>query len=586
MNYTVLARKYRPQRFEDVVGQGHVTKSLMNALSMERVAHAFLFSGTRGVGKTTTARVLAKALNCEKGPSPSPCGECDSCKEITQGSSVDVMEIDAASNTGVDNVRELRENVKYAPARGRYKVYIIDEVHMLSGAAFNALLKTLEEPPPHVVFILATTDPHKLPATILSRCQHYDFRRVPKAAIQAHLRSLCDAEGINAEEGALVRLSALAEGSVRDSLSLMDQVISFCGEGGVREADIDETLGLVGRAAVREAAEAVISQDPARAFELIDSLVDKGHDLRRFAAELMGFFRDLLVCRISKKPERALDLPAPDVAEYREMAKRVHPEELIRLLNLLTRTVEEIKDASNKRITLELALVKAASRPIGSVEDVIKGVKGLKEGGYQGATASRQPVSGGAAGRPASRGVAGISEAAMSDSRKAPAAAEDDIYETNAAKGPRIPEISGTDAEAYYRNPGEPLKPAGELSALDLWDRIREEIKKSGKAPLAAKMKVAAPKELSNNVLSVSESTLPFKPEELEAIKGAAQALGGFKVKVISGSGKEKTLADHKKEKEHSRKEKMRQEAMSDPLVKAAVDLFGAEIVEVEDTKT
>ncbi|MGC2423481.1 MAG: DNA polymerase III subunit gamma/tau [Nitrospirota bacterium] len=551
MNYTVLARKYRPQRFEDVVGQGHVTKSLMNALSMGRVAHAFLFSGTRGVGKTTTARVLAKALNCETGPTPAPCGECDSCREITQGSSVDVMEIDAASNTGVDNVRELRENVKYAPARGRYKVYIIDEVHMLSGAAFNALLKTLEEPPPHVVFILATTDPHKLPATILSRCQHYDFRRVPKAAIQAHLRSLCDAEGINAEEGALVRLSALAEGSVRDSLSLMDQVISFCGEGGVREADIDETLGLVGRAAVREAAEAVISQDPARAFELVDSLVDKGHDLRRFAAELMGFFRDLLVCRISKKPERALDLPAPDVAEYREMAKRIHPEELIRLLNLLTRTVEEIKDAANKRITLELALVKAASRPIGSVEDVIKGVKGLKEGGYI-------------------RSTAESSGRVMS---------VPDGCEIIAAK-------RDSDAEAYYRNPGEPSKPAGELSAVDLWDRIREEIKKSGKAPLAAKMKVAAPKELNNNILSVSESTLPFKPEELEAIKGAAQDLGGFKIKVINGSGKEKTLADHKKEKEHSRKEKMRQEALSDPLVKAAVDLFGAEIVEVEDSKT
>jgi DNA polymerase III subunit gamma/tau len=569
MNYTVLARKYRPQRFEDVVGQGHVTKSLMNALSMERVAHAFLFSGTRGVGKTTTARVLAKALNCEKGPSPSPCGECDSCKEITQGSSVDVMEIDAASNTGVDNVRELRENVKYAPARGRYKVYIIDEVHMLSGAAFNALLKTLEEPPPHVVFILATTDPHKLPATILSRCQHYDFRRVPKAAIQAHLRTLCDAEGINAEDGALARLSALAEGSVRDSLSLMDQVISFCGSSGVREADIDETLGLVGRAAVREAAEAVISQDPARAFELVDSLVDKGHDLRRFAAELMGFFRDLLVCRISKKPERALDLPAADVAEYREMAKGIHPEELIRLLNLLTRTVEEIKDAANKRITLELALVKAASRPIGSVEDVIKGVKGLKEGGYSGAPASRQPVSG-AVSEPASKGAAGISGAAVSDSRKS----------SDAGK----PALTADDAEAYYRNPGEPPKPAGELSALDIWDRIREEIKKSGKLPLAAKMKVTAPKELKNNVLTVSESTLPFKPEELEAIKGAAEALGGFKIKITNGSCKEKTLADHKKEKEHSRKEKMRQEALSDPLVKAAVDLFGGEI-EVEDSK-
>jgi DNA polymerase-3 subunit gamma/tau len=319
----------------------------------------------------------------------------------------------------------------------------------------------------------------------------------------------------------------------------------------------------------------------------VDSLVDKGHDLRRFAAELMGFFRDLLVCRISKKPERALDLPAPDVAEYREMAKGIHPEELIRLLNLLTRTVEEIKDAANKRITLELALVKAASRPIGSVEDVIKGVKGLKEGGYSAAPASRQM----AAAEPVSRRAAGISEAAVSDSRKVKsseagpsAATGDDSYETNAAKGSRIPEISGTDAEAYYRNPGEPSKPAGELSALDLWDRIREEIKKSGKAPLAAKMKVAAPKELNNNVLSVSESTLPFKPEELEAIKGAAQSLGGFKIKIINGSGKEKTLADHKKEKEHSRKEKMRQEALSDPLVKAAVDLFGGEI-EVEDSK-
>ncbi len=561
MSYTVLARKYRPQRFEDVVGQGHVTRSLTNALSMERIAHAFLFSGTRGVGKTTTARILAKALNCEKGPSPAPCGECAACSEITQGSSVDVMEIDAASNTGVDNVRELRENVKYAPARGRYKVYIIDEVHMLSGAAFNALLKTLEEPPAHVVFILATTDPHKLPATILSRCQHYDFRRVPKTVIQEHLRSLCEKEGITAEDGALARLAALAEGSVRDSLSLLDQVISFCGQSGVREPDIDESLGLVGRAAVREAGEAVISQDPARAIELVDSLVDKGHDLRRFTAELAGFFRDIMVCRISKNPSRALDLPAQDVAEYREMAGRIHPEELIRLLNLLTRAVEDIKDAANKRIVLELALVKAASRPIGTVEDVIKSVREFKEGGHSGDMARSRSTG------PAS----GASGAVVSYDNRKPEKLEAGLP------------VEAVEAEAYYGNPEPPQKPLDEMSAVDLWDRIREVIKNSGKMPLAAKMKVAAPKEFKDNILTVTESTIPFKPEELEAINGAAQAVGGIKVRVINGSGREKTLADHKKEKEHTRKEKMRQEALSDPFVKAAVDLFGAESVEVEE---
>ncbi|MGA2193137.1 MAG: DNA polymerase III subunit gamma/tau, partial [Nitrospirota bacterium] len=347
MSYTVLARKWRPQQFGDVVGQEHVTRSLMNALSMGRVAHAFLFSGTRGVGKTTTARILAKALNCAKGPTPSPCGECDSCTEITQGSSVDVMEIDAASNRGIESIRDLRENVKYAPAKCRYKVYIIDEVHMLTGEAFNALLKTLEEPPPHVVFVLATTDPHKLPATILSRCQHYDFRRVPKAQIEAHLKSLTEKENIKADDAALGRLASLAEGSVRDGLSLLDQVISYCGDAGVREEDIDVTLGLVGREAVKEAARAVLSQDAAGTLGVVDALVDKGQDLRRFSTEILGLFRDLLVCKVSPRPDKAIDLPAPEVQEYKEMAEMLSPEEIIRVMNLLTRLAEEMKWSSN-----------------------------------------------------------------------------------------------------------------------------------------------------------------------------------------------------------------------------------------------
>ena len=340
MSYTVLARKWRPQKFEDVVGQRHVTQSLMNALGMNRVAHAFLFSGTRGVGKTTTARILARALNCDNGPTADPCGLCDSCREIAQGHSVDVIEIDAASNTSVDNIRELNENVKYAPAKGRYKVYIIDEVHMLSNSAFNALLKTLEEPPAHVVFVFATTDPHKLPATILSRCQHYDFRRVPRAQIEAHLSGICEAESIKAEPAAISRLAGLAEGSVRDGLSLLDQVLAYCGKDGIRVEDIDDILGLVGREAVREAARAVTAQDPVSALAVVAGLVDKGHDLRRFAAELLGFFRDLLVCRITPEPERALDLTGPALDEMKAMAKAGSPEGIIRVMNLLTRLAE------------------------------------------------------------------------------------------------------------------------------------------------------------------------------------------------------------------------------------------------------
>jgi DNA polymerase-3 subunit gamma/tau len=574
MSYTVLARKWRPQQFDDVVGQGHVTRGLMNALSMGRVAHAFLFSGTRGVGKTTTARILAKALNCEHGPTPAPCGECDTCSEITQGSSVDVMEIDAASNRGIDNIRDLRETVKYAPAKAKYKVYIIDEVHMLTGEAFNALLKTLEEPPAHVVFVLATTDPHKLPATILSRCQHYDFRRVPKAQIEGHLKSLCAKEGINAEPAALARLAALAEGSVRDSLSLLDQVISYCGEGGVREADIDTILGLVGREAVKEAARTILSQDPAGALMVVDSLVDKGHDLRRFATELLGLYRDLMVCKVSKEPERALDLPAAEVEEYGRMAAGLSPEEIIRVMNLLARLSDEMKWAASPRISLELALVKAASRPINSVEDILLGIKGLKEGGYSG-MATRHPSP--TAGEGQGRGERKASE---------PAQITAPVQGGKSLKD-KAPE-PGENDKAYYSYTAAPKAPsASENSAADLWDQVRDAIKKMGKAPLAAKMKLSAPGRLEGGTLTVVDRAVPpFKPEELALINQAAAKTGGFNVKVVQESGeKTKSLAEVKKDREKSRREKIKEEALADPIVKSALDLFGGEIVD-EDEKT
>jgi len=541
MTYTVLARKYRPQKFEDVVGQTHVSRSLTNAINMGRLAHAYLFSGTRGVGKTTTARILAKALNCGDKPTAVPCGECDSCREITQGHSVDVIEIDGASNTGVDNVRELRENVKYAPARGRYKVYIIDEVHMLSTAAFNALLKTLEEPPEHVVFIFATTDPHKVPATILSRCQHYDFRRVPKAQIEAHMKDLCEREGIKAEDAALSRLAIMAEGSVRDGLSLLDQVVSYCGEEGLKETDIDDILGLVGREVVKEAVRAITAQDAAAALKVVDELVDKGHDLRRFASTLLELYRDVLLYKVA--PRTAV-VPAAEIEWLKSTASGVSPDEIIRVMNLLTKLGEELRWTTNPRISVELALVKAASRPINTVDDILAGLKGLKNAGPSVAAARTHSAA-----------------VRTSSVREEPVSS--------------------------YESPASPGGPVTAANASEAWERITEEVQRMGKAPLASKMDITAPRELKGNVLTVIESKIrPLKSDELALISKVAAGLfgEGFAVRTQEDNGEKKqTPAEMKKEGEKTRKEKMKQDALVHPLVKSAVDLFGAEIVEVTE---
>lgn len=359
MAYQVLARKWRPQTFEDVLGQQAVTRTLKNALKSKRIAQAFVLSGPRGCGKTTTARILARALSCVKGPTPEPCGVCDACIEIAEGRDIDVLEIDAATHTGVDNVREvIVEGLAIAPVRNRYKVFIIDEVHMLSASSFNALLKSIEEPPPHVVFMMATTEQHKIPDTVLSRSQVYEFRTISAKVVADRLRLIAGEEKIEIPEAGLLLLARAGEGSMRDSLSAFDQVRAFAGDS-ITVEDVVTVLGLVGRDLVFDMLEAVVSEDAPAAFALVERAIERGYDLRLLCRELARATRDLLI--LSVDPKRASD---PDVAADAEkerllaMAGQWSREDLLRAFDLLTRTEQEVRVSDQPRYNLEMGLLR------------------------------------------------------------------------------------------------------------------------------------------------------------------------------------------------------------------------------------
>jgi DNA polymerase-3 subunit gamma/tau len=354
MSYLVLARKYRPQTFEDIVGQEHVTRTLQNAIRQGRLHHAFLFTGARGVGKTTAARILAKALSCDQAPTPTPCNVCEPCREIAAGTSVDVQEIDAASNNGVDNIRDLREAIRYAPVRGKKKVYILDEVHMLTTGAWNALLKTLEEPPPHAVFVFATTDPHKLPATILSRVQRYDFKLVASRRIVEHLASILDREGLKYEPGALMLVARESGGSVRDSLSLLDQVIA---SGELTERQVAEILGVADRALLTELGRAVVGKDAGAALAVIDAAFTRGYDLPQLAHAFLGHLRDLVVVAAVKDPSALIDASASELDELRAQVKGAERGLTELLFDRFAKTADEVSRSPLPRYVLEIGLV-------------------------------------------------------------------------------------------------------------------------------------------------------------------------------------------------------------------------------------
>src|SRR5438128_7621575 len=374
--YQVIARKFRPQVFEDVVGQKPIVQTLQNAIQMDRIGHAYLFSGPRGVGKTTTARILAKGLNCAQGPTMSPCSGCPACEQISAGRSIDVFEIDAASNTGVDNIRELRESARYAPARSRYKIFIIDEVHMLSTSAFNALLKILEEPPSHVVFIMATTERHKLPATILSRCQQFVFRTISAVEIQTHLRQIAGREGVKIDDRALGYIVKASEGSMRDAQSLLDQIISFSGQEVV-DADVRDVLGFIPSEILECTMDALAERDSKALLENVGIVIDQGLNVQQYVREFIGRIRDLLLVKMGL--EEKIPGNAEEKRALAARAEKFSEQDLIRFFDMLLRLENELRWTSQARFHLEVGFVKLAK--VGHVRDIEEVLREIKDTG-------------------------------------------------------------------------------------------------------------------------------------------------------------------------------------------------------------
>jgi DNA polymerase-3 subunit gamma/tau len=394
MQYQVLARKWRPQNFHELVGQEHISQTLVNALQSGRVAHAFLFSGPRGSGKTSTARLLAKALNCHGGKPGEPCSQCVSCTEIAAGNCMDVLEIDAASNRGIDEIRELKEKARYNPARDRHKIFIIDEVHMLTTEAFNALLKTLEEPPPHVIFILATTEYHKIPATILSRCQQYSFRLIQYPLILDRLRKISKAEGIQISDGSLEQVVFSSGGSMRDAMSALDQVIAFSGNQ-VREEDVSALLGLVEPKVLSRVVHAIAENNLPVILEIVGSLVEAGQDLNNFCRRLSGQFRNLMVMKVGISDPAMLGIPESLVPDLRIQADLFSREDLLRLFDAFQKIEVGMKYATQVRFQLEMGLIELAHiAKLRSIEDLVAEFSSFADSGGPSIvdTAARPPM--------------------------------------------------------------------------------------------------------------------------------------------------------------------------------------------------
>jgi DNA polymerase-3 subunit gamma/tau len=563
VSYLVLARKWRPQKFSELIGQEHVSQTLKNAIDSGRVAHAFLFTGARGVGKTTSARILAKTLNCEKGPTTEPCNECPICREITDGLSVDVLEIDGASNNGVDEIRELRENVKYLPAQSRYKIFIIDEVHMLSNSAFNALLKTLEEPPPHIKFIFATTEPHKVPITILSRCQRFDFKRIPLTTIFNRLRFILDQEVVSMSDDALAMVARKGDGSMRDALSALDQVLAFCGDQ-VEDADVLSILGVVDRGLVMAALNFIFERDASSLMGVVKRVDDSGCNIRHFCHELIEMMRTLLLFKSNVTVADLLDLSDRELADASAIAAKSDMETIQRCIFILLRADAEMAHSSFTRLLLEMALIRMASlSPVIPVNELLERLKRLES-----------------AGPPAQ--LAAESLPPQYSSAAAPGRGGAILRESSAA-------VATEHVVAEHAVAATPVA-APESSGVKDWQGFVAYVK-SKKPMLATKLEKGSPLKTAAGLLHIGyhKGSLEFsmlqEPDYQQQLAGFAAAYYGIPVsiKILAVSPESSSLPlsiAEKKTAEIARQEQaIKAAADKHQLVMAALDIFGGEIV-------
>ena len=568
MDYQVSARKHRPMTFEEVCGQPHVVRTLTNALTSGRTAHAYLFSGMRGVGKTTMARILAKALNCEQGPSAKPCLTCAGCVEISRGSSFDVMEIDGASSNSVDDVREMRETIKTAPARDRYRIYIIDEVHMLSTAAFNALLKTLEEPPAHVVFIFATTESHKIPQTILSRCQHFTFRRISRREIMEQLKRVAQAEEITLDERSLSTLARASEGSMRDGLSLLDQAVAFGGKR-VTADDLMALLGSVSRELLREVVTAILEQDAARALRGVAVVQDRGSDLRQFCGELMEHIRNVLVAKLVPDADDLIELAPEELAEIKADAARLTVEHIQDLFRIFNQTEEGLRTSQHPWFLLEMAVVRASRL-------------GIEPGGSN-PTKSAAPKA--------------ASTQAAAQSRPTAVSREGAATEDPVPAGTRAMLGSGGGSSRTGPPPavvgsGGGSSRTGPPPALTVsWETVVERVQRD-RPNISAFLEETALVGVENETVTIgypasagASMKMILKEDYQQIILDACRAETGrpvrLRVVTLDAGSAVPTVAQLRRQREEATDQRLREEALANPLVQEALSVFSGEVKEV-----